>query len=166
MKDEGGRMKGMLLNLELLIFNSTSFILHPSAFILAFAATYHRLLRFEVMQPFNRAFGNFKKPRRDGRSITVGRVEDVPAGRGATVELMDGTELALYNIDGEFYAIENFCPHKGAPLADGNLCGHTVECDWHGWRFDVKTGHCLTTPSGNLETFEVVIEEGMIKILL
>jgi nitrite reductase/ring-hydroxylating ferredoxin subunit len=118
------------------------------------------------MQPFNQTFGNFKRPKREGRAVTVGRVEDVPPGRGATVELLDGMELALFNIGGEYYAIENFCPHKGAPLADGNLCGQIVECDWHGWRFDVRSGICLTTASGNIETYEVVVEDGLIKIVI
>jgi nitrite reductase/ring-hydroxylating ferredoxin subunit len=97
--------------------------------------------------------------------IVAGRVEDVPPGRGATVELLDGRELALYNVGGEFHAIENFCPHKGAPLADGQLCGHTVECDWHGWRFDVRTGRCLTNQS-TVESYQVIIEDGLIKIVI
>jgi nitrite reductase/ring-hydroxylating ferredoxin subunit len=107
-----------------------------------------------------------KKPKREGLRIQVGRAEDVPAGRGATVELADGTELALYNIGGKFYAIENFCPHRGAPLADGQLCGHVIECDWHGWRFDVRNGQCLTTESGHVEAYEVVLEDGLIKIVV
>lgn len=108
---------------------------------------------------------NPRKPQRDGQKITVGKVEDVPAGRGATVELLNGTELALFNIDGKFFAIENFCPHRGAPLADSRLYGHIVECDWHGWRFDVKTGDCLTTDCP-IESYEVVIEEGLIKVVV
>jgi nitrite reductase (NADH) small subunit/3-phenylpropionate/trans-cinnamate dioxygenase ferredoxin subunit len=115
------------------------------------------------VQTFNPRFGNLKKPKREGQTVTVGRAADVPPGRGATVELLNGTELALYNINGEFYAVENFCPHKGAPLADGRLCEHTVECDWHGWRFDVRTGECLTNRS-SVETYEVIIEDGWIKI--
>jgi len=117
------------------------------------------------VQSFNSKYTNFKKPRGAGELVTVGRVEDVPAGRGATVELLNGTELALYNVDGEFYAIENFCPHKGAPLADGHLCGHTIECDWHNWRFDLRTGECLTNRSA-VETYEVIIEDGWIKIII
>jgi nitrite reductase (NADH) small subunit len=123
----------------------------------------HSFATILIVQSFNPKFGNFRKPKREGLLATVGRVEDVPPGRGATVQLLNGTELALYNIDGEFYAIENFCPHKGAPLADGHLCGHTVECDWHGWRFDLRTGECVTN-RGAVETYEVIIEDGWIKI--
>jgi nitrite reductase (NADH) small subunit/3-phenylpropionate/trans-cinnamate dioxygenase ferredoxin subunit len=117
------------------------------------------------MQSFNSRSGNLRKPAREGRAITVGRVEDVPPGRGATVELAGGKELALYNVNGEFHAIENFCPHKGAPLADGRLCAHTVECDWHGWRFDVRTGQCLTNHA-NVESYDVIVEDGWIKIMI
>ena len=61
-----------------------------------------------------------------------------------SLELPDGNELAVYNVDGEFYATENFCPHRGARLTEGILCGHIVECGLHGWQFDVRTGECLT----------------------
>ena len=108
-------------------------------------------------------FQKLRKPPLQGKTVTVGRIEDVPVGRGATVQLDGGKELALYNVGGQFFAIENFCPHRGAPLADGNLTGHIVECDWHGWRFDVRNGDCLTT-SCPVDSFEVKIEEGMIKI--
>ena len=117
------------------------------------------------MQSFDPSQANSKRPQREGQVVTVGRVDDVPEGRGATVELLNGTELALYNTGGQFYAIENFCPHKGAPLADGRLSGHTIECDWHGWRFDVRTGECLNTSSA-VETYEVIIEDGWIKIIV
>jgi 3-phenylpropionate/trans-cinnamate dioxygenase ferredoxin subunit len=117
------------------------------------------------MSGFSSKYGNARKPRRSGHKVVVGSVEDLPPGRGATVELLDGTELALYNVGGELFAIENFCPHKGAPLADGRLCGHTVECDLHGWRFDIRTGDCLTN-KGGIETYEVAIEDGQIKILI
>jgi nitrite reductase/ring-hydroxylating ferredoxin subunit len=115
------------------------------------------------MQPSR--FGNFKKPGKQGQKITVGRETDVPEGRGATVELLDGTELALYRVGCEFFAVENFCPHKGAPLADGQLCGHAIECGWHGWRFDLRSGQCLSNTS-RVETYEVVIEDGWIKIIV
>lgn len=118
------------------------------------------------MQSRDDRFINPRRPPRTGAQVTVGRVADLPPGRGATIELDDGKELALYNVAGHFHAIENFCPHRGAPLAEGNLCAHTVECDWHGWRFDVRTGACLTNPTHAVETYEVVIEDGWIKILV
>ena len=117
------------------------------------------------MQSLNNKSGNFKKPERQGETITVGRLEDVPPGRNATVTLADGAELALFNVNGEFHAIENFCPHKGAPLADGRLCDFIVECDWHNWRFDVRTGRCLTNRS-DVESYQVIIEDGLIKIVI
>ena len=95
--------------------------------------------------------------------ITVGRAQDVPPGKCVTVELSNGNELALYNVDGQFFATSNFCPHKGAPLAEGRLCGHVIECDWHGWEFDVKTGACLNT-SERVEVYRVTVEDGWIKI--
>ncbi|HAF23146.1 MAG TPA: hypothetical protein DCK93_09605 [Blastocatellia bacterium] len=57
--------------------------------------------------------------------------------------------------------------HKGAPLAEGVgvLCGQVIECDWHGWQFDVRTGECLTVKE-RLETYEVVIEDRLVKIFV
>ena len=98
-------------------------------------------------------------------TIHAGRVEDLPEGSCTTIELSGWRELALYRVNGEFYATENFCPHKGAPLAAGKLCDHVIECDWHGWQFDVRTGECLTVTE-KLETYEVVVEGGVVKILI
>jgi nitrite reductase (NADH) small subunit len=117
------------------------------------------------MQPFNSESADAESTtRRETEIVTVGRVEDVPEGRGATVELKNGRELALYHVGGQFYAIENFCPHKGAPLADGTLLGHSVACDWHDWRFDLRTGQCLNRPGNAVESYKVIIEDGWIKI--
>ena len=113
-----------------------------------------------------KSYENKRKPKREGKKITVGRAEAVPPGRGATVKLKSGGEVALFNVGGRFYAIENFCPHKGYPLADSRLYGNTVECDWHGWRFDVASGECLTKKSCSIEAYEVVVEDGWIKILV
>ena len=118
------------------------------------------------MQIFDSNSRNPRRPERAGTLVTVGRVEDVPPGRGATVELEGGKELALYNVAGQFYAVENFCPHRGAPIADGNLSGAIVECDWHGWRFDLRTGACLNHASEHLQAYEVRLEDGWIKILV
>jgi nitrite reductase/ring-hydroxylating ferredoxin subunit len=111
-------------------------------------------------------YENKRKPKREGKYHTVGRAEAVPAGRGATVRLKDGSEVALFNVGGKFHAIENFCPHKAYPLADSRLYGSIVECDLHNWRFDVSTGECFTKSSCSIEAYEVVVEDGWIKILV
>lgn len=111
-------------------------------------------------------YENRHKPKKVGRKVTVGKVEAVPPGRGATVQLKDGNEVALFNVGGEFHAIENFCPHKGYPLADSRLYGSIVECDLHGWRFDVRDGTCFTAKKCSIESYQVVVEDGWIKIIV
>ncbi|MDQ2936298.1 MAG: Rieske 2Fe-2S domain-containing protein [Acidobacteriota bacterium] len=117
------------------------------------------------MQSFDTKDSDGASEIRNHQTISVGRVEDLPIGSRKTVELPEGRELALFNVKGEFYATENFCPHKGAPLAEGMLCEHVIECDWHGWQFDVRTGECLTVRE-KIETYKVVVEEGLVKVLI
>ncbi|HSE31780.1 MAG TPA: Rieske 2Fe-2S domain-containing protein [Pyrinomonadaceae bacterium] len=87
--------------------------------------------------------------------------EKLQSGECARMELPGGHEVAVFNIDGEYYAIDNFCPHKGAPLSEGTLCGHIIECALHGWQFDVRTGECLTVPE-RIRTYQV--ECGVLQI--
>jgi nitrite reductase/ring-hydroxylating ferredoxin subunit len=115
------------------------------------------------MDFFNIKPANCGKPIQRGQTITVGRIEDLGPGKSITVDLPDGSELALHNVDGEFHATSNFCPHKGAPLAMEILTGHIIECDWHGWQFDVRTGQCLTVKE-QIEVYRVIVEDGVIKI--
>lgn len=109
-------------------------------------------------------YKNKHKPKREGKIITVGHAESVPPGRGATVKLKDGSEVALFNINGTFHAVENFCPHKAYPLADSRIYGNIVECDLHGWRFDVRNGECFTKKACSIESYEVEIIDGWIKL--
>ena len=109
---------------------------------------------------------NKRKPHRESRVVTVARETSLPPGRGGAVKLPDGTELALFNTGGKFYAIENFCPHKGYPLADSPIKNNVVTCEHHGWEFDVTTGHCFEKKGCSIESYEVRVEEGWIKILV
>ena len=113
-----------------------------------------------------RVYENTRKPIREGKLITVGPSEALPAGRGATIQLKNNTEVALFNVEGKFFAIENHCPHRGYPLADSRTYGNIVECDVHGYRFDLTNGDCLTDETCPLESYEVKIEDGLIKILV
>jgi nitrite reductase/ring-hydroxylating ferredoxin subunit len=99
------------------------------------------------------------------RSYVVGAVNTLPAGTCRRIELPNGDELVIYNVNGEYYATDNFCPHRGAPLSDGAVSGHIVECGWHGWRFDVRTGECLTVTE-KIRTFSVKVDQGMLLVEL
>ena len=71
--------------------------------------------------------------------VAVGRVSEVPAGRGLRAEV-DGVEIGIFRVGDALHALENACPHAGAPLSEGDLEGPIVTCLLHGWRFDVRTG--------------------------
>ncbi|HUO65184.1 MAG TPA: Rieske 2Fe-2S domain-containing protein, partial [Terriglobales bacterium] len=73
------------------------------------------------------------------RRVRVAGVADVPAGEGRVVDA-EGKALALFNVDGAFYVLDNACSHRGGPLGEGELEGTMVVCPWHAWRWDVKTG--------------------------
>jgi nitrite reductase/ring-hydroxylating ferredoxin subunit len=76
----------------------------------------------------------------------VATVLDVPAGQARLVTVK-GQALALFNVNGMYYAIEDTCPHSGGPLSEGYIEGQQVECPWHGARFDVTTGAHLSPPA-------------------
>jgi nitrite reductase/ring-hydroxylating ferredoxin subunit len=97
------------------------------------------------------------------QTFIVGRIDDLRSGTCISFELPDGTDLAIYNVDGEFYATENLCPHQGALLSEGSLCGHIIECGLHGWQFDVRSGKCLTVQE-RIRTYSVRIEDGVVKV--
>lgn len=63
-----------------------------------------------------------------------------PEGEGRVLFLENGQEVAIFCVEGQWYAIDNSCPHEGGPLGEGELEGDIVTCPWHGWQFNVKTG--------------------------
>ena len=71
--------------------------------------------------------------------VTVAQVNEIPPGTCRTVEV-EGLFLALCNVNGTFRAVDNTCPHAGGPLGEGLLDDEVLECPWHGWRFNVRTG--------------------------
>ena len=71
--------------------------------------------------------------------IKVASLADVPSGSTNLIEVQ-GKEIALFNVNGTLYALDNICTHAGGPLAEGTVEAQEVECPWHGARFDLKTG--------------------------
>lgn len=78
--------------------------------------------------------------------VKVATVEELPVGKSKQVKV-SGKTLALFNVNGTIYAIDDTCPHRGAPLWEGDLHGHEVTCPWHGAVFDVTTGAHLCPPA-------------------
>ena len=88
------------------------------------------------------------------------RIADVAAcPPGTALEAVAGDQMvALFNIDGELYALDGVCPHQGGPLGQGELCGAVVTCPWHGWQFDVRDGMHQINPKIVQPKFEVRVE--------
>lgn len=80
--------------------------------------------------------------------VKVARTGEVPPGQAKLVEV-DGNEIALFNVDGTFHAIDNSCSHVGGPLCEGEIAGAEVTCPWHGAVFDVTSGQVLGPPAGS-----------------
>ncbi len=71
--------------------------------------------------------------------VRVGSVSDFPEGQAREV-VAEQRVVAIYNVQGNIYALDGVCPHQGGPLGRGTLDGYVVTCPWHGWQYDVRTG--------------------------
>lgn len=96
------------------------------------------------------------KPKK-GEPVFVGLVSEIPPGKAKAIHL-EKFKVAVFNIDGKFYAIKDACPHAEYPLAKGVLHGDVVACSSHNWQFNVKTGQCLRgNPDICIRTFEIEV---------
>jgi nitrite reductase/ring-hydroxylating ferredoxin subunit len=89
--------------------------------------------------------------------VRVASASDIPVGQGRMFEL-NGKHVAVFNVDGQFHAIDNVCLHQGGPLAEGELDGCVVTCPWHGWTYDVTSGQSPDDPDTRVQRFDVKIE--------
>lgn len=97
---------------------------------------------------------------------TVTPLADLPPGTGKAFTVA-GHELALFNADGRVFAIDNICPHDGAPLAEGSLEGTTITCPWHAAEFDLTSGKVLTPPAvEDIHSYPVFVNAGTIEVEL
>ncbi len=97
--------------------------------------------------------------------LKAANLSDLPAGSAKAVEIA-GKAIALFNVEGKIYALDNTCLHRGGPLGEGFVEGDVVTCPWHGWQYKVPSGDCLTNTSIKVATFPVRVENGEIKVEL
>lgn len=95
----------------------------------------------------------------------VAAVAELGDGQAKVVEV-EGRTLAVFNVAGTYYAIDNVCPHRGGPLGEGDVEGKTVVCPWHGWRWDVTTGANANNPAVRVSCYPVTVEQGAIFVAL
>ncbi|MFB6312176.1 MAG: Rieske (2Fe-2S) protein [Salinirussus sp.] len=119
----------------------------------------------------------------DGRH-DVAAAADLDPGDRLLVEI-EGRDIAVFNVDGEYRAYLNWCPHQGGPACEGALTGRatasfdreslttTVEwldeagtliCPWHDWEYDVRTGKCISDPDVELPSYSVQVEDGRLLV--
>lgn len=89
--------------------------------------------------------------------VKVATISDLPPGKVKSITVGEKM-IALCNVEGTFYALDNVCIHRGGPLGEGYLEGEKLECPWHGWQFDVKTGCVAFNPREKIPTYEVKID--------
>lgn len=88
---------------------------------------------------------------------------DIPANGHKLVDLGGGIEVAVFHVDGKYYAIEDLCTHDDGPLAEGELEGCQIICPRHGARFDIRTGEALSLPAYRpVESFPVRVDDGRV----
>ena len=123
--------------------------------------------------------------------VVVGRADEIPAGgRRLVVPFRGRAGIGVFNVNGQFHALRNLCPHKSGPLCTGRVSGRIVadaplagrplavadadyaleregeiiRCPWHLWEFEVATGRCLVDPKVRVKTYPVAIEDGQVVV--
>lgn len=99
-----------------------------------------------------------------GEFVTVATTDEIPPGERLVVEI--GRHwVAVFNVDGTYYAIEDVCTHDDGPLAEGTLHGCEIECPRHGARFDLATGKVTAPPAVlPVPTYQVRVEGNEIQV--
>lgn len=106
----------------------------------------------------------------------VATLDEIPPGERKVLQV-GGRLIGVFNINGEYFALRNQCPHQGGPLCSGNLSGlleserpgeydysrinEIIRCPWHGWEFDIRTGQSWVDPAKTrVRSYEVSLEDG------
>ena len=111
----------------------------------------------------------------------IAPVADLEEPGDRIVVEVDGQEIGVFNVNGEYHAVPNFCPHQAGPLCQGPVTGRMavgddgwewtyeqegeiVTCPWHGWKFDLTTGVNIKDDGYAVPTYPVTVEDGVIYV--
>lgn len=97
--------------------------------------------------------------------VTVAQVGDIAEGQGKAFSV-GNRMVAVFLVDGKYYAIDDFCPHQGASLAEGYVEGCAVACAWHHWRFSLEDGSWLDNRRLKIDKFDVRVVGKAIQVLV
>ena len=95
--------------------------------------------------------------------VTVARTGDIPDGQGISCAVGD-TVVAVFNDGGEYFAINDQCPHQGASLGAGDVQNGVVACPWHAWRFRISDGTWCDNPRIKTDSYEVRVVDEQIQV--
>jgi 3-phenylpropionate/trans-cinnamate dioxygenase ferredoxin component len=95
----------------------------------------------------------------------VAKLSEVVEGSAKAVEVA-GKTIALFNVEGKIYALDNTCLHHGGPLGEGFVEGDVVTCPWHGWQYKIVSGEFVGNPSFKVAAYPVQVEDGEIRVEL
>jgi nitrite reductase (NADH) small subunit/3-phenylpropionate/trans-cinnamate dioxygenase ferredoxin subunit len=93
----------------------------------------------------------------------VAEVGSIAEGSSAAF-LVGNRMVAVFNVGGEYYAIDDFCPHMGASLSAGYVENGVVTCPWHAWRFSIQDGTWCDNPRLKVDAYEVRVQDGQIQV--
>ncbi len=97
--------------------------------------------------------------------VEVAELDQIPETEGLVIHVRK-REIGLFRVNGRVCAIDNVCPHRGGPLAEGQREGSLITCPWHAWSFDLEDGKCTFNDSIEIERFEVRVENGRVLVAL
>jgi len=89
--------------------------------------------------------------------ITIAKTTEIPENEGRAFPVGDRM-IAVFQVDGTFFAMDDFCPHQGASLSAGWIHDGCVACPWHAWRFQLTDGTWMDNPKIKTETYPVTIQ--------
>ena len=100
--------------------------------------------------------------------IEIEGAQNLQPGESRCYDIEGFRPIALYNVSGTLFALDNTCPHAGGPLGEGNLDGEVISCPWHGWKFNVRTGDCLKNPveDWRVANYPVVMKDNRIRLAI